>query len=78
MGWWDKFKQVAGVAAPIAGAVIPGAQPVAEIVERVIADPDDQRNVAALRQLATRLDLAEQRLARIEKAFLRAGIILAD
>jgi hypothetical protein len=67
MGWRDRLKEIAGIATPIVTTVIP-ATPITRIIERVIADPTDPRNLTALRQLAAGMDALELRLARLEEA----------
>jgi hypothetical protein len=56
MSFWDKFKQVAGPAAQVAQVVAPNtpAGDIARIVERVIGNDDDPKNIGALRALASK------------------------
>jgi hypothetical protein len=72
MGFRNKFKQVAEPAAKITGALAPAtpAGKVASIVEKIIADPADPKNVDALRVLAKQLEALELRVAMLE-AFAR-------
>lgn len=71
MSFFDKFKKAANVAADvgkIAGAVgVPGAGGVAQVIEAVIANPNDKENLTALRQLAAEVDVLRERVSALEK-----------
>jgi hypothetical protein len=72
VGFWDKFRKVAEPAAKVAQVIAPQtpAGQVASIVEKIIADPSDPKNVDALRVLAKQLEALELRVTMLE-AFAR-------